>query len=157
MGAGISAVGGIASAMNQSSSIQSAGQAQANAYMYNAQVAQNNALQARQVAAANAKQQHRANSARHGQLIVEMLGSGVDISGGGTSTLVLSEDIAQGMLEEKKILHDGEVKAINYQNQATLQQYYADSALVAADNQSSGVMTSGILGGVKSLFGMFSS
>lgn len=156
MGSMVSGMGSMMGGMQQASSIEASGQAQANAHMYNAQVAENNAILAMQTGYANAKQQHRQNSARHGQLMVEMLGSGLDISTG-SSTIVLAEDIAQGMLEEKKIIHDGTVKAYNYRNQATLDRYYADSAIAAADNQAAGVRTSGILGGVKSMFSVFGS
>lgn len=154
MAGAFGAVTSIAGGMMQANSARSAGDAQAAAYNYNAQIAENNAVIAKQTALADAKQQHRVNAARHGKMVTQIIKQGVELNTG-TPLLILDEDAAQGKLEERKIIHKGDLQAYNYQNEATLQRFYADQAQAAAENQASGAMTSGILGGMKGLFGMF--
>lgn len=149
-GAMTSIYGGI----QQAGAASAAGDAQAAAYNYNAQIAENNAIAAKQAALADSKQQHRVNAARHGKMVTQIIKQGVELNTG-TPLLILSEDAAQGELEKQKILHKGELQAQNYRNEATLQRFYAEQAQAAAENQSSAAMSSGILGGMKGLFGMF--
>lgn len=149
-GAMTSVMGG----MQQASAAQASGDAQAAAYNYNAQIAENNAIVAKQTAAADAAQQHRVNSAQHGKLITQIISSGVALDTG-TPLLILAEDAGQGELEKQKILYKGETQALNYRNEATLQRFYGEQAQAAASNTASAATTGGILGGMKGLFGMF--
>lgn len=144
----------IAGGFAQASAARAEAQAQAQAYEYNAQVAENSALSARQAAAADAQQQRRVNAARHGKLIAQIAGQGVRIDEG-TPLLIMDEDIAQGELERRKILHKGELEAYNHRNQAALQRYYAAQAHAAGENRARGAITSGLLSGATGLFGGF--
>lgn len=146
--------GSVFSAFSGAGSAAAAGQAQQNAANYNAAVANNNAIAAQQAAAANAQQQARINSARQAKLESGLLASGVTMEG--TPLLLVTEEAAQNELERQKILHQGQVQAANYQNQATLDQYNGSVAAAAGQNKSSSMITSGIFGGIgdvgKSLF-----
>lgn len=135
-----SMIGGNASA----NAAQAQAEAQANAYRYNAQVADNNAVAARDAAKADVKQQNRVNSLKHGKLITQAIAQGVELSG--TPLMILDEDTAQGALESKKIGYKGEIQARNYQNQAQMQRFYADAAISAGENQANASRTSGLLG-----------
>lgn len=141
------AAGGVSSIVGGSASANAAqaqAQAQAQAYQYNAQVADNNAIAARDAAQADVKQQNRVNSLKHGKLITQAIAQGVELSG--TPLMIMDEDTAQGALESKKIGYKGEIQARNFQNQATMQRYYADSAIAAGDNQANAARSSGLLG-----------
>lgn len=154
MAGAFGAVTSVFGGMQQASAAEASGEAQAQAYMYNAQVAENNALLAKKVAAADAAQQHRLNAARHGKLVTQIIKQGVELNSG-TPLLILSEDVAQGELEKQKILYKGEAQAYNYRNEATLQRYYAEQSTAAASNSANAARTGGLLGGMKGLFGMF--
>lgn len=154
MAGAFGAVTSMAGGMQQANAASAEGEAQAAAYNYNAQIAENNAIAARQAALADSKQQHRVNAARHGKMVTQIIKQGVAL-GTGTPLLILSEDAAQGELEKQKILQKGELQAQNYRNEATLQRFYGEQAQAAAENKANAAMTGGILGGMKGLFGMF--
>lgn len=156
MAGAFGAMSSVMGGMQQASAAQASADAQSQAYMYNAQIAENNAVLAKKVALADAQQQHRVNAARHGKMVTQIIKQGVALDSG-TPLLILAEDAAQGELEKQKILYKGEMQAYNYRNEATLQRYYADAAEAAGNNSANAAMTGGILGGMKGLFGMFGS
>lgn len=144
-----SALGSVFSAVSQSSAASNAAQAQANAANYNAAIARNNAISAEQAAAANARQQARINSAKMGKLQVGLTGSGFTMEG--TPLMLIESNAGQLELDKQKILWEGATQAQNYRNQATLEEYKGQVALQAGENQASGAMISGIMGGATTL------
>lgn len=140
--------------MQQASAARAQGDAQAQAYLYNAQVGEYNAQAALQASQADARQQHRANALRHGKLVSQIIGQGVDMDFG-TPILIIEEDIKQGELEKNKILHGGRMEAYQQRSQATLNRYYAAQAEAAGKNQAKAARTQGLLGGLRGITGLF--
>ncbi len=144
VGAAVSASSSVASGQMQANAAMANAQSQKQAYEYNAQVAKQNAVASLQAADADAMQQARVNSLRHGKLITQVMAQGVQMTG--TPLLILDEDTAQGKLEEEKIKHKGLVEATNYGNQATLQRYYGQQAEVSGVNQANAAIYQGQAG-----------
>ncbi len=145
----LSAVSSVVGGIMQAGQQEAAAQAQANAAYYNASVAQQNANAAQQAAYANKLDQDRKNRAQLEQVRSKYLASGVQLEG--TPLMVLSEDATQMALESDRILHQGQVQAANYLNQANISKYQGDTALAAGQSQSSGTLMGGILGGVSTV------
>lgn len=141
----ISGIGQVFSAFSGAGSASNAGYAQQQAAQYNAAVARNNAIAAQRAAEANAKQQETINRAHTSQLQANLIKSGVLMEG--TPLMLISQDAAQGELSKEKILHQGQVQAMNYMNEANMQSYQGDVAAQAGENRASGLMTSGIFSG----------
>jgi len=134
---------GISSAQGQGA----AATAQANAANYNAQVAYNNAIAARQAAWANAKQQMTINFANQGRMLAGMAANGYDI-GSGTPLMLLSQEVAQGELAKANMLYQGETQALNFQNQAAIQSQQAADAFSAGSRGASSSLIGGIFSGI---------
>lgn len=145
----MSMAGSIGGAMMQSSSQQAAGQAQAQASYFNAAVAQQNAIAARQAAAVEAAQQARKNRASLEQVRSKYLMSGIDLEG--TPMMVLDEETRNMALDVDLIRHKGEVQATNYTNQAIMDTYQGQSTMAAANNQAQGTLLGGMFSGISTV------
>ena len=125
MGAGVSAIGAIKQ-----------GQAANSAAKFNAQVSQNNAVSARATAKENVDRERRNALRRQGSMRAQ---------GGSNLSLDLLED--QVMEDELALLttiHEGDVQASNYQNQAQLQIAGGKSAVTESRfGAASGLLSSG--------------
>jgi hypothetical protein len=145
----LSGVGTTANAYAQSTYQQNAAQAQANAGYYNAAVARNNASAVMQAAIANKADQDKQNRAMLESVRSKYLASGVALSG--TPLLVLSDTAAQGALSSARILHQGEVQAAGYENQANLQTWQGDQALAIGESQAHATLLGGMLSGASQI------
>ena len=105
-------------AMTAVSAIQQ-GNAANSAAKYNASVANNNAVAARQKAASDAARQEREGRLRAGANRAASGASGVGGVGGAGSPLdILEANAAQEELDRLTIIHGGEVQAIGFENTA---------------------------------------
>lgn len=119
----------------------SQGQAQSNAYEYNAAVAQQNAGVARDQAAFQASQQERENKLRAGAIAAAQGKSGGTSSG---SVLdVLGDVAAQGELERQSILYQGEINARGQMNTAALDRMSASNARTGSYWKAGGELLAG--------------
>lgn len=143
----VAAAGAVFQGFSQAQSQSSAANAQAQAANYNAQISYNNAIAARQAAAANAKQQMTVNFANQGRMLAGMAANGYDV-GTGTPLMLLSQEVGQGELAKANMLYQGETQAMNYQNQAAMQSQQAADAFASGSRASSGSMIGGIFNGI---------
>ena len=130
-GAAMSAMG----AMQQGASANAAAQ-------YNAQVANNNAIAARQTAAEDRKRFDRQTKLRMGTL-----------RAGGASLDLLEDSAMQEELEALSILHGGEIQAQGFENTATLERAKGAAAKSAGISGAAG----SLLKGAGSAYGGFSA
>jgi len=147
--------GGIAQAIGQQqqASAQAASiQAQAAGYQANARIAQMNAQAALDAGAENKERRERLSRANLASNAVQYLSSGVVL--GGSPLAVLGEQAAQEALAAEDELYDQEIRANQFQNEATLQNFYAAQAEAKADAVSSSGGGFGAIG--QSLLGAFS-
>ena len=138
-----SAVSTIIGSSRQASAQRDTGEAQRQAYEYNAAVSRNNAVAAQNAAAADKTQQDRLNQARLGSLRAGILKQGVALEG--TPLLLIGEEAEQGALESAKITHRGEVAATNYRNQSQQDVYAGYQAQKAADTRAGNTLLTGNL------------
>lgn len=97
---------------------------------FNAQIAEQNAVAARQQSAAQAKQIERENYMRLGSIRAAQGKSG-GASGEGSVLDVLAYSAAQGELDKQNAVYGGEMSARGYTNTASLDRYRGDTALTA--------------------------
>ncbi len=140
------AVGTIFSAFSQSSASSNAGAQQQQAAEYNAAVARNNAIAARQAAEADALTQDTLNNQKMGTMEAQLAKSGVAFEG--TPLMLLANEAGQGSLEKAKIKQRGEVQARNYEAQAAQDQYAGQQAAAAGNSKSGSTLLTGVLSGV---------
>ena len=120
-----SAVMGAVGAMQQGNSANAAAQ-------YNTQVANNNAIAARQAAGEDKK--------RHDRLTMKRMGT---LRAGSASLDLLEDSAMQEELEALSILHGGEVQAIGFENTATLERARGKSAKQAGYMGAAGSLLKG--------------
>lgn len=131
--------GGLISAgMSAVSAISGASQQKA-AAKYNAKVAENQAIAARQQASANAKMQRRSSEKKIGSMQAAYAASGVSIEGSALD--VLEESARNAEMDRQNIIYGGELRAIGSEGTAQLERYQGKNA-----------MTSGYLSAAGSLF-----
>ena len=131
------ALGGIASAFGAFQQ----GNAQADAFEYNAQVADMNASAALQAGEENKRRRERIAKSNLATQSTKYLASGVVLSG--SPLAVLGESAAEEALAAEDILHAAQVDATNFRNKAQIQRFYADGASSKA--------TSNLFGGIASV------
>ena len=134
-------VGGVVSAI---SSMRQAA-AQKDAAEFNAAVNRNNAIAARQQAEADAKEQERDKRLRAGANRASLGGSGVSIEGSPLD--VLGDIAAEEELDRLKIVHNGELRATGFENNAQLDTMRAKSQSGIGGAASSILGVAGSLGG----------
>ncbi len=117
------------------------GQAQANAANYNAQVAQQNATIAQQQAQQEAELQQREARKRIGAAHAGYGASGITMEGSPLDVLEASASNAE--LDKQTILYNGRIRALGYQNTATLDKYSASEALTSSYYDAFGALLSG--------------
>ena len=108
---------------------QMSGQAESQKLRYQASIQQNNATLALQSAKADADKQSLMSAAKIGQETASYAASGVDINTSGSVLDVLGNSAANAELDRQNILHGGEIRSINYDNQASRDQASAGNAL----------------------------
>lgn len=118
-----------AAAVSAVGSIQQ-GNAQAKAYKYNAQIEEQNAVQARDAASAQAGQVDRDNKRKIAEAMAAYGASGVDVNQGSPLD-VLSDLATEGELSKRIVLYQGELTARGDQQQAGLDRMNASSAQTA--------------------------
>ena len=109
---------GVGTAVSVIGAIQGAGAA-SDAASYNAKVAENNAIAARQQAAANAEAQSRAARQRIGQMEANYGASGISMEGSALD--ILEQSARDAELDRLNIIYGGEVRARGYGAEADLQ------------------------------------
>lgn len=134
-------VGGVVSAI---SSMRQASAAK-DAAEFNAAVNRNNAITARQQAEADAKEQERDKRLRAGANRASLGGSGVSVEGSPLD--VLGDIAAEEELDRLKILHNGELRATGFENNAQLDTMRANSQSGVGGAASSILGVAGGLGG----------
>lgn len=143
----IAGFGSLASGAMQASNASAAGTAQANAYNYNAEIANNNAIAAQQAAAAQSQQQGTINNANYAHMEANMAGNGVDVNQG-TPTSMLGEEAGQGKLAQMNDIYAGNIQATNFRNQAAIDNLNAANAVAAGNNTGNAAMLSGGVSGI---------
>ena len=123
-GTAVSAIG----AMNQGKAAQQAAN-------FNAQVAQNNAIAARQAAAENARREARAGRIRTGALRAR---SNLD-----ASMDLLEDSVMEEELNVNSILHAGELEALGLETSASLSRAQGAAARQAGNAKAFGSLLSG--------------
>lgn len=118
--AGGSAVGAIGALIQ--------GQSQAGSLKYNAEVQENNAKAALLSAKLNADKQSLQFNKTQGQAVAGFGASGVE-GDSGSVLAVLGANAANAELDRQNIIYGGQVRQINYENQASLDSFGAQSAL----------------------------
>lgn len=145
----MSAVGAIGGGFMQAGNQQAAGNAQAQASYFNAAVAQQNAIAARQAAAVEAAQLARKNRAALETVRSRYLMSGIDLEG--TPMMVLDENLRNMALDVDLTRHKGEVQATNYTNQAMMDTFQGQTAAAAASAQAEGSILGGMFSGISTV------
>lgn len=131
--------GGLISAgLSAVSAISSANQQKA-ASKYNAKVAENQAIAARQQAGANAEMQRRSSEKKIGSMQASYAASGVSIEGSALD--ILEESARNAEMDRQNILYGGELRAIGSEGTAMLEK-----------SQGANAQTSGYLSAAGSLF-----
>lgn len=117
------------------------GSAQKAAADYNAAVARNNAIAARQQASAEAERQERQMRLRRGANIAKAAASGVALEG---SVLDLFEDNAiEEEIDRLSIFYQGEINANNFEANATLDDMRGQAAKQASYFSAAGTLLGG--------------
>lgn len=142
---GMSLLGSFAQAQGAKSSAN----AQAQAYEYNARIAENNATIARQQAAADANMIARDITRRQGTMAAGYAAAGLSPEGSPIDVLAFSA--SEGELDRVTTLYKGEVRAVGYQNEANLARFGASSARAQGSARSSEIL----IGGFGKAIGMF--
>jgi hypothetical protein len=106
------------------------GSSESDALNYQAKIQGQNADAARVAAKADADRQQILANQKIGGIGAEYASSGVD-SNSGSVLAVIGASAANSELDRQNILHGGDVRAINYQNQQNLDQTSAGNALKA--------------------------
>lgn len=128
----VTANAGMISAIGAAVSVVSAigsGMAQRDSAKYNAQVAENNAIAARQQATANAEAQQRDARLRIGQMEANYASSGVSLEG--SPLEILEQSARNSEMDRLTILYGGELRAGNYGAEAQLNKSRASSAMTS--------------------------
>lgn len=118
------------------------GKAAQRAADFNAKVAQDNAMLARQQAQSKARQQDRVNRLRLGAIRAAHGASG-GAAGEGSVLDVLGDTAMQGELEKQNILYAGRVQAAGYRNEASLSTAEGKSARAASTLKAGSALLSG--------------
>lgn len=108
----------------------SQGRQQKNAADYNAAVANNNAIAARQQAAANAQAQARESRRRIGTARAGYGASGVALEGSPLD--IIEQSAMEAELDRQNILYAGDLKAQGYESTATLERSKGKNAMSSA-------------------------
>lgn len=99
---------------------------QEKAYRYNAQIAEQQAEQARGAAKIRAEQQAEQDRRLQSAAVAGYGGSGVTLEG--SPLLVLMESARQAEIDQARIAYGGEISAAGYENQRRLQGVYGQNA-----------------------------
>ncbi len=118
--------GGLISAgLSAVSAISSANQQKA-ASKYNQQVAENQAIAARQQAGANAEMQRRSSEKKIGSMQASYAASGVSIEGSALD--ILEESARNAEMDRQNIIYGGELRAIGSEGTAMLEKSQGERA-----------------------------
>lgn len=107
------------------------GQAQKSSADYNAKVAEQNALIARQQAGLRARQQDRLNRLRLGSIRAAAGASG-GMTGEGSVIDIIADQALQNELQKQEILYEGELKARGFDASAGLSRLEGSAASTAS-------------------------
>ncbi len=119
-----------------------AGQATASSLNAQAKLQQQNAAEAEQQGAYDAAKSSMIAGTKIGAIQANIGASGVT-SQSMSAIEILRSSSANAELDRLNILHGADVKAINYQNQASLDQISANSALTGSYLQAAGALVGG--------------
>jgi hypothetical protein len=108
----------------------SQGRQEKNAAEYNAAVARNNAIAARQQAAANAEAQGREARRRIGSARAGYGASGVALEGSPLD--IIEQSALEAELDRQNILYAGDLKASGFESTATLEESRGKSAMTGS-------------------------
>ncbi len=117
------------------------GQAQSDALNFNAQMGGQNAVVARQQAAADEARQRRENLLRAGNLRAGYGASGVTLDGSPLDVLEMAA--TTGELDAQNIRYKGSLRAIGYENSAALDTAGASNALTSSYYRAGSELLSG--------------
>lgn len=131
VGAGVSAYGDIV-----------AGEDEASADQYNAYIANNNALIARQQGAYNAARQQGVSQRSIAKTTTAYAASGV-ATNTGSAAAVIGASAANAELDRQNIVHGADIRATAYTNQANMEIYQGQSAILNSHFKAIGALTGG--------------
>lgn len=109
---------------------------------YNAAVARNNAVAAQEWANYNAEREREKDRYRRGKMLVNFLKSGITLEG--TPGLVLEEQLIQDELDANAIQRQGESRARDFQNEATITLAESKASSQASNIASVGTVLTGV-------------
>lgn len=139
----VGAIAGILGGAAGAGGSAKAGKAAAGAYEYNAQVAEQNAVRAREAAAMDVISLKRSAAQIIGEQRAGYGASGV-VTGTGSALDVLADSTYQAVLDQQKRLYQGELEAQDQRNQATIARH--NSKIAKSGGQ--GVAAAQVLGAV---------
>lgn len=118
------------------------GQAQSAAAKYNSQVAQQNAQATQQQGEAAAEQQRQDAMRKLGLMQANYGASGVD-PGSGSPMDVFADSVQKSTLDNLTTKYNYQMRALGYQNSATLDSYQSDQASTAGYLNATGTLLGG--------------
>lgn len=137
-GVGLTAVGMV----TQAQAAQQNAKAQQQAYNYNAQVANNNAIAAEQQAKADAEKIRRRYNQTLGKQRASAAGLGL-LAGGGSFEDIQYDSLLQGELDAMNREYQGAIEANKYRSEAQLQTFYGQTAIQRGRSEATGSLLSG--------------
>lgn len=96
---------------------------------YNAAIARNSAISAKQWADYNAEREREKQRYRRGKMLVSFLKSGVTLDEGGSADAVLDEQLVQDELDVLAIKREGQARANRFNSQADLSLFEGKEAI----------------------------
>jgi hypothetical protein len=137
-GVGFTAIGMV----TQAQAAQQNAKAQKQAYDYNAQVANNNAIAAEQQAKADTERIRRRYNQTLGKQRASAAGLGL-LAGGGSFEDIQYDSLLQGELDAMNREYQGAVEANKYRNESKLQTFYGQTAISRGNSEATGSLLSG--------------
>lgn len=134
---GLSVLGSISSANAQKQQAEASAQAS----IYNAQIAQRDAVVARQQATADAALHARDAQRRISSMVAGFGASGTELSGSALD--VLADSATQAEQDNQTIKYKGELRAMGYESTAALDYYAADNARIRGKQAYTSALFSG--------------
>lgn len=128
--------------LSQANAAKSQAQAQEQASLYNAQLAERNATVARQQAQAEAAQHDRESRLRISQAVAQAGGQGLDLTG--TVLDLVVDSTAQAERDRQTILYKGELRAMGYDSEAALDRFGAGNARARGESEYGSTLIGGL-------------
>ncbi len=128
------------------------GQSESDALDYQAKIQANNAEMARRKATMDADRQQMIAGQKIGGITADYAASGVDVHTSGSVLSILGASASNSELDRQNILHGGDIRAINYENQSSLDRVAGGNALTGSYYGAA----ASLIGGAAKMYGNYS-